>query len=67
MTETGAIVLSLSGGSEDPALPGVCHGAELREVRQQVAFALYAEEDDMQKVTTTLESLFTLLQKSFRP
>lgn len=41
--------------------------AELRELRQQVTFALYAEEDDMQKVTTTVESLFTLLQKSFRP
>ena len=32
-----------------------------------VTFALYAEEDDMQKVTTTVESLFTLLHKSFRP
>ena len=41
--------------------------AELRELRQQVTFALYAEEDDMQKVTTTVESLFTLLHKSFRP
>jgi type I restriction enzyme R subunit len=41
--------------------------AELREVRQLVTFALYAEEDDIQKVTTTVESLFTLLQKSFRP
>jgi type I restriction enzyme, R subunit len=41
--------------------------AELRELRQKVTFALYAEEDDMQKVTTTVESLFTLLHKSFRP
>jgi type I restriction enzyme R subunit len=41
--------------------------AELRELRQQVTFALYAEENDMQKVTTTVESLFTLLHKSFRP
>jgi len=41
--------------------------AELRELRQQVTFALYAEEDNMQTVTTTVESLFTLLHKSFRP
>jgi type I restriction enzyme R subunit len=41
--------------------------AELREVRQQVTFALFAEADDMQKVTATVESLFTSLQKSFRP
>jgi len=41
--------------------------AELRELRQQVTFALFAEEDDMQKVTTSVESLFTLLHKSFKP
>jgi type I restriction enzyme R subunit len=41
--------------------------AELREVRQLVTFAVYSEEDDMGKVTTTVESLFTLLHKSFRP
>lgn len=40
--------------------------AELREVRKQVTFALFAEEDNMDKVTTTVEALFTLLQKSFR-
>ena len=33
--------------------------AELRELRKQVTFALYAEEDDIQKVTTTVEALFT--------
>jgi type I restriction enzyme R subunit len=41
--------------------------AELRELRQQVTFALYAQEDDMQKVTATVEALFSLLQKSFQP
>jgi type I restriction enzyme, R subunit len=41
--------------------------AELREVRKQVTFAVYAEDDDIQKVTATVESLFSLLQKSFRP
>jgi type I restriction enzyme R subunit len=41
--------------------------AELRELRKQVTFAVYAEEDDLQKVTATVESLFTLIQKSFRP
>jgi type I restriction enzyme R subunit len=40
---------------------------ELRETRKQVTFAIFAEEDDMQKVTVTVESLFTLLQKSFKP
>jgi len=40
--------------------------AELREVRKQVTFAIFAEEDDMTKVTTTVEALFMLLQKSFR-
>ena len=41
--------------------------AELREVRKQVTFALYAQEEDMQKVTATVEALFSLLQKSFQP
>jgi hypothetical protein len=41
--------------------------AELREVRKRVIFALSAQQEDMQKVTATVESLFKLLQKSFRP
>jgi type I restriction enzyme, R subunit len=41
--------------------------AELREVRKQVTFAIFAEEDDMAKVTATVEALFILLQKSFSP
>jgi type I restriction enzyme, R subunit len=41
--------------------------AELREVRKQVTFAIFAEEDDIAKVTATVEALFMLLQKSFRP
>ena len=41
--------------------------AELREVRKQVTFAIFAEEDDMAKVTATVEVLFMLLQKSYRP
>ncbi|MCG3110986.1 MAG: HsdR family type I site-specific deoxyribonuclease [Candidatus Manganitrophus sp. SB1] len=40
--------------------------AELREARKQVTFALFAEEENMDKVTATVEALFTLLQKSFR-
>jgi type I restriction enzyme R subunit len=40
--------------------------AELREVRKEVTFALFAETDDMEKVTATVETLFTLLSKSFR-
>ncbi|MBI4026092.1 MAG: HsdR family type I site-specific deoxyribonuclease [Verrucomicrobia bacterium] len=41
--------------------------AELRELRKQVTFAIFAEEDNLEKVTATVEALFFLLQKSFRP
>ncbi len=41
--------------------------AELREVRKQVTFAIIAEEDDMAKATATVDALFVLLRKSFRP
>ena len=41
--------------------------AELSEVRKQVTFAVVAEEDDMAKATATVDALFVLLQKSFRP
>jgi type I restriction enzyme R subunit len=40
--------------------------AELRELRQQVTFALLREEDDVEKVTATVDALFTLLRKSFK-
>ncbi|RYG94166.1 MAG: hypothetical protein EON58_16865 [Alphaproteobacteria bacterium] len=40
--------------------------AELRELRKQVTFALFSEEDDLEKVTGTVESLFVLLEKTFR-
>jgi type I restriction enzyme R subunit len=41
--------------------------AEMREARKQVTFAVFAEEDDLAKVTATVEALFSLLKKSFRP
>jgi type I restriction enzyme, R subunit len=41
--------------------------AELRELRKQVTFAVFAEEDDLEKVTATVEALFNLLHKSFHP
>ncbi len=40
--------------------------AELRELRKQVTFAVFAEENDLEKVTATVEALFNLLQKSYR-
>jgi len=40
--------------------------AELREVRKKVTFAIMTEEEDITKVTATVEALFILLQKSFR-
>ena len=41
--------------------------AELRELRKQVTFAVFHAEDDLVKVTTTVDALFDLLQKSYRP
>ncbi|MEI6645674.1 MAG: HsdR family type I site-specific deoxyribonuclease [bacterium] len=38
--------------------------AELRELRKQVTFALFAEEEDMAKVVATVDALFFLLRKS---
>ena len=38
--------------------------AELREARKQVTFAIFSEEDDLNKVTATVDALFTLLQRS---
>ncbi len=40
--------------------------AEMREVRKLATFAIFAHEDAMEKVTATVEALFTLLQKSFK-
>src|SRR5439155_23570282 len=40
--------------------------AELRELRKPVTFAIFAQEDDVAKVTATVEALFTLLKKGFR-
>ena len=39
---------------------------ELRELRKQVTFAVYAEEEDLDKVTATVESWCNLLEKAFR-
>jgi type I restriction enzyme R subunit len=39
---------------------------ELREVRQKITFALYAQEDDLDKVTSAVDHLLTLLQKAQR-
>jgi type I restriction enzyme R subunit len=41
--------------------------AEFREARKQVTFAIFSEEDDLDKVTATVDALFTLLQRSFKP
>jgi type I restriction enzyme R subunit len=37
---------------------------DMREVRQKITFALYAQEDDMDKVTATVDHLLTLLMKA---
>jgi type I restriction enzyme, R subunit len=37
---------------------------ELRELRKKVTFAIFAEEDDLDKVTALVDSIFTVLQKA---
>lgn len=50
--------------SEHPGWKG--SDAELRELRKDVTFAVFSEEEDLEKVTTTVEALFSLLNKAFR-
>ncbi|TAE75869.1 MAG: HsdR family type I site-specific deoxyribonuclease [Verrucomicrobia bacterium] len=38
----------------------------LRELRKAVTFAVFSAEDDLEKVTATVESLFSLLEKAGR-
>ncbi len=37
---------------------------DLRDLRQQITFALLAQEDDLDKVASTVDHLFTLLMKA---
>ena len=37
--------------------------SSLRELRQKVTFAIFAESDDLDRVTTLVDELFTLLEK----
>ena len=37
---------------------------DLRELRKKVTFAIYAQEEDLEKVTRLVEDLFTLLEKA---
>ena len=39
--------------------------SDLRELRKAVTLAIFAEDDDMEKVTATVDDLFTLLGKGF--
>jgi type I restriction enzyme R subunit len=39
---------------------------ELRELRKKVTFAIFAQEDDLDKVTRIVDNLFTLLAKADR-
>jgi type I restriction enzyme R subunit len=40
--------------------------AAMRELRKAVTMAIYAEEDDLDRVAATVESLFVLLERAFR-
>ncbi|MBK8637594.1 MAG: HsdR family type I site-specific deoxyribonuclease [Chromatiaceae bacterium] len=40
--------------------------AEMREARKQVTFAIFSEEDDLNKVTATVDALFTLLRRMYK-
>jgi type I restriction enzyme R subunit len=42
------------------------HEGDLREARTKVTFAVFSEEDDLNKVTATVDALFTLLQRSYK-
>jgi type I restriction enzyme R subunit len=37
---------------------------DLRELRNRVTFAIFAEEDDLEKVTVLVDNIFTVLQKA---
>jgi type I restriction enzyme, R subunit len=37
---------------------------ELRELRQKVTFAIFAEEDDLDKVSALVDSTFSVLQRT---
>ena len=39
---------------------------ELRELRKKVTFAIFSQEDDLNKVTAMVDELFTLLSKADR-
>lgn len=39
--------------------------AALRELRKEVTFAVYAEEDDLDRVTQIVDNLFSLLEKAY--
>ena len=39
---------------------------ELRELRQQITFALYAEMDDLDKIKSIVDHLLTLVMKARR-
>ena len=39
--------------------------AELRELRKEVTFAIYAEVDDLDRVARIVDNLFSLLAKAY--
>ena len=39
---------------------------ELRELRKKVTFAIFSQEEDLNKVTAMVDELFTLLSKADR-
>ena len=39
--------------------------ADLRELRQAVTFAVYAQEDDLDQVTRIVDKLFSHLEKAY--
>ncbi len=53
-----------SAFSEDPSWRQ--GDAALRELRKAVTIAVFSEEENLDKVTGTVDSLFALLEKAFR-
>jgi type I restriction enzyme, R subunit len=62
---SNSVVVSKKVGAEFLSFPNWRSSEkELRELRKKITFAIFAEEDDLDKVTATVDAIFTVLQKS---
>jgi type I restriction enzyme R subunit len=68
LTEEGVDNAEAVSGKVREAFAGLTNWRDsekdLRELRNKVTFAILAEEDDLNKVTALVDSIFTVLQKA---